>query len=123
MHEWSLVCDLLRQVEDLAAANNADRVIAIRLRIGEFSGVEADLLASAYDQLVHETRLAGATLEIQREPLRAVCDTCGDEFRIERFEFQCRHCGSLSLTFRGGEELMLESVVLDAAIDGEDEGP
>jgi hydrogenase nickel incorporation protein HypA/HybF len=94
-------------------------VISIRLRIGEFSGVEADLLASAYDQLVHDTTLAGATLEIRREPLTAVCDVCRDDFTIERFQFQCPNCGSSSLTFHAGEELMLESVVLDANDDDE----
>ena len=51
MHERSLVRSLLAQVQALAAEHPADRVAAIRVRIGEFSGVEPELLQSAYEEL------------------------------------------------------------------------
>jgi hydrogenase nickel incorporation protein HypA/HybF len=113
MHERSLVRALLRQVEKIADENASGRVVAIHVRIGEFSGVEPDLLAGAYDDLVQETRLQGAALELQKTPLQAVCDQCGDRFRIERFNFQCGKCGSLSLALSGGEEMLLESVTME----------
>jgi Zn finger protein HypA/HybF involved in hydrogenase expression len=52
MHESSLASDWVRQVDQLAREHGAERVLTVRLRIGEFSGVEADLLASAYARLV-----------------------------------------------------------------------
>jgi hydrogenase nickel incorporation protein HypA/HybF len=93
----------------------AARVLSVRLRIGEFSGVEADLLASAYTQLVDDTPLRESQLEIARTPLVAVCGACGNESRIERFQFQCRNCGSRALSICGGEEMILAAVTLEAA--------
>jgi hydrogenase nickel incorporation protein HypA/HybF len=115
MHEQSLVRALLRQVQIVADENSGSRVLSIRVRIGEFSGVEPDLLCSAYDDLVQDTPLRGAELKMKRVPLEAVCDQCGNQFRIERFHFQCDKCGSVRLALRGGEELLLESVTLEEA--------
>jgi hydrogenase nickel insertion protein HypA len=100
-------------VQDVADENSASRVLSIRVRIGEFSGVEPDLLSSAYDDLVQDTPLCGAALNMEQVPLEAVCEQCGNKFRIERFHFQCDKCGSLRLSLRGGEELLLESVTFE----------
>jgi hydrogenase nickel incorporation protein HypA/HybF len=113
MHERSLVRALLRQVQAVAQEHAADRVLSIRVRIGEFAGVEPELIASAFDDLVQDTPIRGAALELQRVPLEAVCDQCGHQFHVERFKFECDQCGSLRLTLRGGEELLLESVTFE----------
>jgi hydrogenase nickel incorporation protein HypA/HybF len=116
MHERSLVKALLRQVEVLAAEHPGSHIVSIRVCIGEFSGVEPELLASAYDDLVTETPLRGAALRLEQVPLEAICDQCGCHFRIERFNFQCDKCGSLRITIRGGEELLLDSVTMEETV-------
>jgi hydrogenase nickel incorporation protein HypA/HybF len=113
MHERSLVKALLRQVEAIADQHSASRVSSIHIRVGEFSGVEADLLSSAYDDLVQDSHICGASLRVERVPLEAVCEQCGRTFRVEGFQFQCDTCGSLKLTLRGGEEILLESVMIE----------
>lgn len=113
MHERSLVRALLRQVESLAADHPENRVVQVRIRVGEFSGVEPELLAMAYDDLIGETPFHSAELTLERVPLEAMCESCGQSFRIERFQFQCNTCGSLRLSLQGGEELLLESVVME----------
>ena len=113
MHERSLARALLRQVQQIADENLAARVVSIRVQIGEFSGVEAELIASAYEDLVADTPLRHAALELQRVPLEAVCGQCGSRFRIKRFNFQCDYCSGNQLTIRGGEEMLLESVTME----------
>ena len=113
MHERSLVRALLRQVQKVADANSGGRVLSIRVHIGEFSGVEPDLVASAYHELVQETCLSDASLEVEKERLEAVCDQCGYSFRIEQFSFICARCGSAHLRISGGEELLLDSVTIE----------
>jgi hydrogenase nickel incorporation protein HypA/HybF len=112
MHERSLVKALLQQVEAIAIDHARSRVVSIHVCVGEFSGIEADLFVSAYEDLVENTSLADARLYVERATLRAACDRCGNEFRIEKFCFQCDRCGSLDLAICGGEELMLKSVKL-----------
>jgi hydrogenase nickel incorporation protein HypA/HybF len=116
MHERSLVRALLRQVQQVADENSAGRVISIRVRVGEFSGVEPELLTTAYHDLIKKTPLCDATLDLEEAPLEAVCDQCGNRFRIERFSFHCARCGSLHLTLRGGEELLLDSVTMEETV-------
>jgi hydrogenase nickel incorporation protein HypA/HybF len=113
MHERSLVRALLRQVEAIAEEHAPSRVVGIRVRIGEFSGVEAELLRSAYEELSAETMLEAAELTVDRVPLEAVCRQCGETFCIARFRFECPNCGGAQLTISGGEELLLESVVME----------
>jgi len=115
MHERSLIRSLLRQVQSLAADHPDDRVAAIRVRIGEFSGVEPELLKSAYEELAAPTSLCGAEFMIERVPLEATCDQCGKSFAVENYRFQCPDCGSLRLTICGGEELLLESISMEEA--------
>lgn len=113
MHERSLVRALVRQVEDLAAEYADSRVTSVRVRVGELSGVEPDLLASAYRELAEGTPLRSSALVLERRPLDATCDNCGQHFRIEGYRFRCDRCGSPQLTLRGGEELLLESVTME----------
>jgi hydrogenase nickel incorporation protein HypA/HybF len=119
MHERSLVKSLIRQVKDLSREHAGDHVLSIHVRIGEFSGVDADLLSAAYEELAQGTPLSSGQLEIQKVPLEAVCQQCGHQFRVERFRFECDKCGSRRLELRGGEELLLESVTFEENQDDE----
>ena len=113
MHERSIVRSLLRQVEDLLRAQQAARVLAVRLSVGEFAGVEPELLRWAYEDMVDGTSAQGADLVLEQVPLEARCDQCGREFAVERFRFECPACGSSSVTVVRGEGLVLESVTLE----------
>ena len=116
MHERSLVRALLRQVEHVAAEHPSCRILTIRLCIGEFSGVEPELLATAYGHLVRDTPLRDAALELKYVPLEATCEQCGGRFRVERFKFKCVTCGSVRLVVTGGEEMLLESVTFEEVV-------
>jgi hydrogenase nickel incorporation protein HypA/HybF len=85
------------------------------VRLGEFSGVEPELFASAFEELTSDSPMDGAALRLEQAPLEGVCDDCGNQFQIERFCFRCNRCGSTGLTVRGGEEVLLESVIFEEA--------
>ena len=51
MHEHSLVRSLLDQVEQLRRENGAVSVDVVTVEIGPLSGVEPDLIHSAFEQL------------------------------------------------------------------------
>lgn len=114
MHEASLVSALLRQVEGLVREHAAAGATRVNVVVGEFSGVEPDLLLFAFERQAPGTLAAGARLCIQRARLVGVCEHCSYEFPIERFHFQCHRCGGRNIQVTGGEELMLESVIMEA---------
>ncbi len=113
MHERSLVSRLLAQVERLMEEHDAVRVHAVRVSVGQFSGVEPLLLRSAFQEMVFDTPMRGADLIMEEVPLEARCDLCGDQFAVERFDFECPRCGSRKVTVVRGEELMLESLMME----------
>ena len=115
MHEYSLVRGLLTQVDEMRCQHQADSVVSIKLTVGEFSGIEADLLHSAFEELSQGTALEGAILELTRTILEARCEMCQSEFPIVKFRFICPECNSLSVTICQGEELLLESVTMECA--------
>jgi hydrogenase nickel incorporation protein HypA/HybF len=49
MHEYSIVQSLFDRIDEQAEAHGAQSVTRVRLRIGSLSGVEVELLESAYD--------------------------------------------------------------------------
>jgi hydrogenase nickel incorporation protein HypA/HybF len=112
MHEYSLMRGLLSQVDELRSRHQADRVVSIRLIVGEFSGVEADLLQSAFDDLSQGTPMADADLDIQRTGLSGRCADCESVFAIEKFRFICPQCDSAAVSIHQGEELFLDTVTL-----------
>jgi hydrogenase nickel incorporation protein HypA/HybF len=115
MHELSLARALLRQVEELRQSHRADGVRTVRVSVGEFSGVEADLLSSAFCELTEGTPMEGARLSIERVPLEARCAVCEHEFPVRTFRFVCPHCEARDVWIVRGEELMLETLTLAEA--------
>jgi hydrogenase nickel incorporation protein HypA/HybF len=76
MHEYSLVVALMERIEEEAAAHRALAVHRVRVRIGELSGVEPDLLESAFGIVRTGTICARAALDIERVPARWECSAC-----------------------------------------------
>lgn len=113
MHERSLVRALLSQVQDLQAKQGAERVLTVRVSIGEFSGVESELVRSAFEEFVDDSPACGASLEVVNVPLESRCRICGCEFVVENFRFRCPQCGDARVDIIRGEGIVLESVTLE----------
>lgn len=115
MHERSLVRALLTQVGELLQQHHAPRVASVRVRIGEFSGVEPELFRLAFDDMVQATPFRGASLELKTVDLEARCEECERRFHVPSFRFHCPDCGSTKTAVICGEELLLESVTMEDA--------
>lgn len=113
MHEYSIVRALLDRVEAEAASRGAAAVTGIRVRIGELSGVETELLRSAYEMVAERSICAGAALEIVPEPALWTCPGCGGEIpRGQRL--RCSGCG-LPARLAGGGDILLETIEMEVA--------
>ena len=65
MHEYSIVQALIERVDAEARARRATAVHRLSMRIGELSGVEVELLTTAYETFRERTICAGAELECE----------------------------------------------------------
>ena len=111
MHEYSLMTALMERVEAEAATHRALAVHRVRVRIGELSGVEPDLLESAFAIVRAGTICAGAALEIERVAARWVCPACRRPLAAGG-RLECPACGEPA-ALAAGDEIVLGQIELE----------
>lgn len=112
MHELSLMQGLGERVLAVAAREGAERVLAIRLRIGSLAGVDPEALRFAAEVVLAGTLAEGAALAIEEVGATWWCEACGVSFSGGDGGCECLQCGTLSTQFVRGRELDLVSVDL-----------
>jgi len=111
VHEYSIVQALLERATAEAQGRGASYVVSLRVRLGELSGVDADLLAKAFDTFRERSVCDGATLAIVRSPAVYRCPRCGE--RIERGAIlRCTSC-AVPARLVEGDELVLERIEME----------
>jgi hydrogenase nickel incorporation protein HypA/HybF len=113
VHEYSIVQALLGHVESQARANGAKAVSRVRVRIGELSGVEPDLLQTAFELVRERSICDGATLEVRRVAARWVCRTCEGPIAAGG-PLRCPACGGAA-RLAEGDEIVLDQLELEVA--------
>lgn len=113
MHEYSIVQALLEQVSSEARTHGAATVHKIRVQIGEASGVESDLLQTAFELARMRTICDAAELEIVPVAARWECDKCGAVIQTGEI-LRCKPCGQPARLVQG-DEIVLERLEMEAA--------
>lgn len=113
MHEYSIVQALLARVQAEVEARDATAVHRLRVRIGELSGVEIDLLQSAYELFSPQSVCDGAPLEIVPVAARWACPTCARTM-LRGEILRCPDC-SLPARLIEGSEIVLERLEMEVA--------
>lgn len=106
VHELALIESVMEAVADRVGDQ---RVVRVRLEIGQLTGVSSDALRFGFEVCVRETSLAGAELEIVEIAGLARCRGCGAEQATRTFGAPCR-CGSFDRELVRGDELRLVEV-------------
>ncbi|AXK49724.1 hydrogenase maturation nickel metallochaperone HypA [Aliarcobacter trophiarum LMG 25534] len=110
MHEYSIVQSLLESCEEYARQNNAKRVTKVVVKIGVLSGVEPDLLQTAFDTFKEQTICHDSKFIINIQKIEILCNDCNSRSILEKHEFSCPKCQSVNLKVIDGEEMYLMSL-------------
>ena len=113
MHEYSIIQSLLDQCEENARANNATKVIKVVVKIGVMSGVEPDLLKTAFDTFKEDTMCENCEYIQNIQPVVINCSKCNKESILKDNEYCCPYCQSTELKVIDGEDLMLMQLELE----------
>jgi hydrogenase nickel insertion protein HypA len=113
MHEYSIVQALLARVEEEARRHNASSVRRLHVRIGELSGVERDLLATAYEVFRERTLCEGADLTIRPVAARWSCPRCDDPIPRGAI-LRCSACG-VPARLCEGDEIVLDRIEMEVS--------
>jgi hydrogenase nickel insertion protein HypA len=108
LHEYSIALSLLRMIEERAPKPGKSRAVRVELRIGEQSGVEIELLETAWKQAKVGTLCAESALAIERIEAVWACALCGRAIGNREIK-RCPDC-DVAARLRGGDELVLDRV-------------
>jgi len=117
MHEFSIARSLLIQVNEIAAANGGGKIKEVLVRCGPLAGIEPLLLNEAFATIQGQYSCEQTQLRIKEVPLMADCRDCGESFSPKQFRFVCPLCGSGDTIVTSGEQIMIDSIVLDQPIE------
>jgi len=113
MHEYSIVDSLLELAQEHALKNNAKKVTKLEVKIGVLSGVEPELLQTAFDTFKEGTMCENAEFIMKIQPVVIECEECKEKSTLKKDEYLCPKCGSNKIKIIDGEDMYLMSLELE----------
>lgn len=108
MHEFSIVSSLLESCEEIAQQNNAQKILVIKLEIGERSGVNVALFKSAFEEFKVGSLCEDCKLFIQETKVELTCEVCHQTSKPKELNYTyCPKCGSNQVKITKGNEMLL----------------
>ena len=112
MHELSIAQNILDIVRDYVTEERYGEVQAVKVRLGELSGVQAESLDFCFSAIVGETALKHAALKIEHVPPRLHCAACGNSCAADGLLCRCPGCGDRNVKLVSGTELQVTEIEL-----------
>jgi hydrogenase nickel incorporation protein HypA/HybF len=113
MHEGSIAQNLLTIALEKAKEYKANTITLIRVKVGEFTGVNQAALEFAFDNFSKGTIAEKASLQIMLSPLLGQCLKCNKIFEIKKDEFKCLKCNSLEIEIVSGQDLYIQDIEIE----------
>ena len=113
MHELALTEGIISIINSEQKKNSFQRVIEIRLRVGEFSGVMPECIREFFPIAAKGTSAENAEIIIESIEARFRCLDCGYEGRIDRKHPCCPDCGSECIRMTAGREFFVENIKVE----------
>ena len=110
MHELSIVEGILEAVIPEVEKYNVNKVLSIKRRIGELSGVVPECINYYFDIASRDTVAEGAKIVIEKVPVTIKCPDCGYDGVIKIGHFKCPECGGTGFKIISGKEYYVDSV-------------
>ena len=112
MHEYSLIQALISRAGDEARRRGARKVHSLTVRLGELSGVEPELLATAFELARGGTACDGAELRMDRVAAVWSCPGCKKIF-ARGDVLRCADCARPAALNDGADALTLSRIEME----------
>jgi len=107
VHELSIASAIVQNVLEFVRTQQAQKVLVVRLAIGELTCLEPEQLQFCYRAVTKETPIEDSTLEIDRLEATVSCPHCGYDGRPKYWDdvatLQCPLCGKTVEAIAGHE--------------------
>ena len=112
MHEMGIAISIIEAAQQETERHPGAKLLKVGVRIGEWSGVDADSLRFCFEALMVGCENA-PVLEIDFRPRKNCCPTCGTIFALKDYQTDCPNCGASVTEPISGTELELAYVELE----------
>ncbi len=113
MHELAVTESLLKTASEYAMKNDAKKVIALNLVIGDLSGIIDDSVQFYWDIISEDTICSAAKLNVEKEPAKFQCQSCKHKFNLDGELSPCPKCQSINIKVISGDEFLLKSIEIE----------
>jgi len=113
MHEWGLLKNIIKQIEDELGTSRLKEVKKIKLEVGQLSSTASDQLKTAFESHLGERLARDAKLEILEIAAEAQCRKCGNKFNPDDSFYSCPECNSDGWELLKGSEIKVESIEVE----------
>ena len=110
MHEFALGQDIVTTITQ-QVTDDLDKITAINIEVGAYSGVVADSLAFGINIIFTEKNLPNVKVNIVKVPTIAQC-VCTREYEMNEIFETCPQCGSFERKIISGMDIVIKSVEL-----------
>lgn len=113
MHELAIAEGIIDIVSSAQREQGFERVLEIRLSIGEYSGIVPECLSEFFPYAARGSAAESAKLIMQPVTGEFKCLDCGYEGAVDRREARCPKCKSTALKMTRGREFYVESIKVE----------
>jgi hydrogenase nickel incorporation protein HypA/HybF len=110
MHELGVIIEIVKQVEQIAAENEVNKIESLVLQIGELSSMVPQYMKKLYPAAIEGTILEDSTLEIEVIPANGLCKDCSKVFNLIIEKGTCPYCQSKNFELLSGKEFMIKEI-------------
>ncbi len=106
MHELSIARNILDKAQQLLQQYNAEKALAIYIKIGDLTSVEKESLEFCYGVLTGELEaFKECQLVVEQVPWIVRCTECSTLFNPDEHILKCPNCSSKNSLLVSGNEL------------------
>lgn len=113
MHEYAVTQSIVEIAAREAEAAGAQKILEIRLVIGDLSSIIDESVSMYFDIISEGTLAQGAKLIFKRLPAKLICNMCGVEYEKPLRGLDCPSCGGEGRLIDAGKEFYIESLEVD----------
>ena len=113
MHELALTEGILKIVSAEQKKSGFERVLAIDLKIGEYSGIIPDCIEEYFPLVSKGTAAEGAKLRMDVIPAEFTCTDCDWSGSMPRGSACCPNCRSTAVRMTSGREFFVNNLVVE----------
>ena len=112
MHELGIVFNIIKQVDEVAKANNVKNVLEVTLEIGEVSGIVNSYLSDCWTWAVNNRSqfMKDCKLNIITIKAKSFCDDCNESFDTLINGKVCPRCKGKNTYLLTGNETIIKNI-------------